>query len=735
MLRFQDDNSIPSKFISEVNGTVLRYVTLDHDGTGFRKSYPNINERLYYALGDAYEAGVEQRPLLITSEEVKYFRNIGFLEVGEESTDSKTAYLRRAFVRNYNDVIGVEPNGLKALSKSRNGLNIYDMYDYVTTFDPIGDFKRHCMQRWKLSYPPDLEAIQYKLATSYDLNYKRMFNDNITLEESKVESPLDKFTQCTYEKTSYHMNGNNIKTEGLFGFSPKLSFAQQNGRLKNEYVTKGLIMTHHKYIFIGDSPGPHYNEYSKILNPNNCISYDPRDLSYGSLTTHYKQMFTYADIPKVVAFCNSAHAQGLYVLVRIDIRSDKPKMSKGELNSEWESGVQADNELTASLINALPINVTIIAKLRPSYNVGNEAPHLNKRFRLLPLPFLTHTTAEFSIFVPRGSLTKTSLTNSYKYDDLKSMTSKVCALKRTCGALYNMFLCDLYLNLGVTIKQATVSNDSIALFSLSNISNPMPELNSVKNYLLTFPYTSIVNTQTTRVTHGRVYVDNAFNMFHEYHYRDSLVIPLAALPVSSHNVSSDFTNVVVTDNFDVIRMTQPIEQVSTHMVKLVNFVLKRVCRSVGVNFTELNKRLRREALEEFVTRNPSYVMFDNETAYSSTGRMTVSGHMMYILLGSMLGVPYGLVRYLREIEINIMKPSVSYERGFGSRVWHGYHSHRMAVDVAVKMITALAIVDRLQIAQLLEFANWYKSRLDGLAVKYGRRYTDVDETDHILTLN
>nr|WPR18468.1 MAG: hypothetical protein [Chemarfal virus 17] len=511
-------------------------------------------------------------------------------------------------------------------------------------------------------------------------------------------------------------------------FSPILSKAPENPRTKNLYRSIGLIMTHDHFILIGESPGFHYKKYSK-MNRDNTVFWDPRpaDLPYDNIQSY----FTLDDIPTVVDQCSRAISDGRKPLLLIDIRRDKTGNPEG-----WESLVQQDNELICKLVNSLDNAVTICAKMRPAYG-SFSMPVLERKVRMLPLPYLKHTTSEFNMFVPSNDLLNGTERSDWTYQQLEEMGNEVFVLKSIVGALYNRFLCDEHLCLGVINRAEMMMNDTSALWSISNTDNDIGELNRFlargKDFMISFPYSKVGSNVVSRPSRNRQYLDHAMTAYDEVMMPpDVYLLPLYAIPDVANITQHDFRNCVVTDDKSMLNFSQPKGVISTQIVKLASFMLKDAFSDAGLNWTIIDKEMRARAIRDLAKHTTAFdIQERTDGSFTVDGRaVTVSGHMLYIILGSILGLPYGIKKYLNEVEHNILHPGQSYERKVGGRVWHGLLSHYLALSCVADVIDTYMRMDISERRQLSVVLNYIKARLLELGRKYDV-YLHVDESDVI----
>lgn len=733
----EDDDSCIREFDKFLKVLDFGYL-VSEDGV-LSKSYNNMNDRMYYSLGDMFQSNYSNMRYVIPQGTSSLFQKVGYFKIGTKRAN-RTAVLRSA-ASSFANIIGVEPNGIKAISFKGNGYNLFDGYIYSSTQSPVADFLDHCSRRWNYSIDNDRLNMLNTLILRYKRNYMRMFDriNHIIDDDSIVTgTDLDHFTSMFTSLRRVKLDGNDVSYDGPRVRALAGSASIDDGRLKNQLSTQGLLMTHNEYILIGEAPGNHYSLYRKFLNKENCILIDPRDVhsSIHDLVSHEKRYFSYDDINKLTIMTVSNPL--VNYLLRIDIRSDKPHKGDGLYNSKWEDMVQNDTELTVALINSLPMNVTISAKLRPSYNVGNVMPKITRRFRVIPLPYLKKNTAEFHLFVPRQDLLNGTEIDDVSYTTLIDMSYEVCALKTLFGKPYNTYLTDLSLYLGVNTSFVKPTSNSVALYSYSNSINPPfthSDFAQISDYLYTYPYSSLIDTMFKQVTHGRSYLDNTVNIVNECADEAPFFIPVYSLPMNARISKYDMKTVCIVDQIGLkkigFKFTQPNDQLSTQIVKLVSFILKEICTNRGLSHKQLDDDIRTKVIADYF-KGKDYIDYqiDGTNVIISERLVTVSGHMQYILIGSVLGLPYGIKRYIREIENNIVNPKLGYERKIGSRVWHSFHSHYLAVDSALLYLTTLMNFKVEQIDYIKVCFNWIKIQLLQLANKYSS-YLLADERDLI----
>ncbi|AAF78851.1 VP3 [Kadipiro virus] len=730
----EDDTSCVREFDRLLKVLEFGY-SVSEDGT-LPKTYNNMNDRIYYSLGDMFQSNYNNTRYVIPHGTNALFQKVGYFKIGTERAN-RTAVLRSA-AASFANIIGVEPNGIKAISFKGNGFRLYDGYIYSCSNSPINDFVDHCSRRWKYDFDDERKIMLEQLVMRYKRNYMRMFdkinhiNSTDGLFIAKIEN--DHFTSMFTSPRHVKLVDNDVIYSGHLIRAMAGSASIDDGRLKNQLSTQGLLMTHERYFLIGEAPGNHYSLYKRFMNKENCLLIDPRDVhsSVVDIVRHEKRFFTRADIMRIAEI--AASNQHINFLLRIDIRNDKPHKGDGAYNSKWEDMVQYDNELTAELINSMPMNVTISAKLRPSYNTNNVMPILTRKFRVVPLPYLKKSTAEFHLFVPRHDLLNGTEIDDVSYETLINMSYEVCALKTLFGKPYNTYLMDMTLGLGVMNKFVKPMSNSIALYSYSNSSNSRynsEEFKFIRDYLYTYPYSSLIDKTFNQVTHGRSYSDNTVNIYDECSDEAPLFIPIYSLPLNAKINYYDMRTVCVMDKDGLAKIgfkfSQPDNQMSTQIVKLVSFILKEICEKRNLSHKHLDDEIRSQVLENYF-KDKSGIDYNivGTTVMINDRLVSVSGHMQYILIGSVLGLPYGIKRYIMEIESNILNPKAGYERKSGSRVWHGFHSHYLAVDSALLYLTTLMNFKVEQFDMIKTSFNWIKIQLLDLASKYSN-YLLVDE--------
>lgn len=727
MESFRDATSLSIQFLDEIKTLNFKMRVSDSDKEF--KHYPKVEDLFYYSLGDSYQLGKMGKLMEVTGVHIDRFKAIGFILESERQSGSRTSMMRQKYTANVEHIIGVEPNGLDKISQSRK-VRTYDTYDYISTVNVIEDFINHCNERWNMNYSDELLKIQYALVSRYVSDHHLMFTRlDYEIESDVILVQQDYITKQLSGRRHYKLTGNTLINSGSQIMSPKIGWAPENGRTKNEYSTKGLLYCHDFFVSIGDSPGNHYLNYSRVIDPSQAIAYDPRPIAFESIVDYRQQYFETSDIDEIVKIANNLLLAGRTMLIRIDIRSDKPIDFERDFDVRWENMVHDDNVLTAKIINSMPDNVTVVAKLRPSFNKVNSAPQILRPFRIQPQPYATITTSEFTLFVPSKHLNKGKLWLSYDYEDLIGMQFQVCALKRTCGKLYNMYLSDMCLNMGVIVGQKELVDSALALYSISNSSNAFPDFTRIKNFIVTYPYARIGDKLLSMTSHNRDYTDNTVDIRFECTDEAPMVIPVYSLPFKVKTSVQDMLTVIITDN-ELISYSQPSNQMSTQIVKLVSFILKGLMNSRGMNYTDMDKSIRREVLKRFIQDHNLEANMIDEHIYFNGIKMSISGHMQYILIGSVFGLPYGVKRYLKEIELNILTPGRSYERKLGGRVWHGYYSHYLAIDSAMLFLSSTQLLTSDTYDAIYESFNWIRKKLTELAMKYDV-YQIVDERTRI----
>nr|ACA50112.1 VP3 [Banna virus] len=713
---FSDSGSIVENFKERINKLVFDY-SLNHGG--FRKTYKIQRDRMYYMLGDAYHANLSGKCLMLFNSEKDIFEGLGFKSKGSKVNVSKTQILRNYEI-NFESIIGVEPNGLKSISTTKDVKRLYDIYSYKSSLHPFDDFKSHCVDRWGMSLSPSLERIirseVIKVRNNGLNRHSELHNYIPTVEDS--------FSEMTRGPANVALIDGKLVTEGVC-FGPVLSKSIEDPRLKNEFRSKGLIMVHNYFVLIGESPGPHYKKYTK-MNKDNTVFWDPRrtDHKFTNIVSYFRN----ENIRDVVKYTSDALDKGLKPLVLIDIRKDKPKnLNTNEGAIEWERMVNEDNNLIVDMINALDERVTICAKLRPAFMKVGEMRKLSRPVRVLPLPYLRRSTAEFNMFVPSKELMNGTELRDVTYDDLVEMSNEVFVLKNIVGGLYNMYLKDQHLNLGVVNHAVNLSDNSSAIWSLSNSNNMRITNFDFNNFMYAAPYSDFTTLVVNRQFKGRSYSDWCLNILDEINLIDGVyLVPLYAIVGGGQITSHDFVNAVITDQEPLIDFTQSERALSTQVVKLVSFILKDSFTSKGLNWTEIDNEIRSNRLNSLSGVGFTVTKMLDGKVLVNDKVVTVSGHMLYILLGSILGLPYGIKKYLKEIELNILKPGSSYERGVGGRVWHGLISHYLAVDCVSDVIDGYMMCTYDERSKLNVVLNYVKSKLLELGLKYNV-YLNVDE--------
>uniref|UniRef100_A0A2V0RKI2 Uncharacterized protein n=1 Tax=viral metagenome TaxID=1070528 RepID=A0A2V0RKI2_9ZZZZ len=522
--------------------------------------------------------------------------------------------------------------------------------------------------------------------------------------------------------------------------APALGSVLGHGVKKNTMSTVGLVCKHDMLITIGDSPGPHYNNYPHVVD--NTYSWDPLPPKYR--TKHVMDIFTYDDVPMLVSLIERNYDKK--ILLRMDIRADRPDqpdvnssqrsvgVNRG-VSQNFETNVHNDNLLMSHISRTVCKydNLSFSVKLRPSYSSDYSEHVLDYGcdVLLLPLPYTAPTTMEMNVVKLRSGIVRNSgLIRNISYKSLIDAQPEFIALKKLCGPLYTHFLIDAHYSLMIDEAEFKPVDNSFASFSMSNINNPSPyDISMPHNFLYTYPYDVIGSVDHSFVTRNRRYRDHTVSLEFEIYNERLHVTPINAI-AGGRNAGvhgRDVTTVIISD-FPVTSFNQPEGIFSTQVVKLVSAIMKKKFP----RWHDTDNSIRNIALENVSKRYQNMILrIGGTAALHNSNIMTSSGHVQYILLGCLMGIPYGFYKYLREIEINIQNESVGYERKSGSRVWHGYLSHLCGVEAA--RITAIKLFS-LTTHQMNVYNNActiFSGRIAAYANEYDRQYVNVDEIDTI----
>ena len=732
-----DDSSLVTTMRRELK---LHNFSFDYE-TGIRKNY-NKSDRIFYSLGDSFEASYRRGSTLLVmhGEEEKRFRELGFRHISSfghnESFPRGSTVNVRNLVDGYKTVIGVEPNGLLRASEIGVRHDNCDAFDFEYRYGVKNMIFKYMTDRWKVSLSLKHIKLVDDVIDWYRLDYTNMFKKiKYDIKDKTLKGDSLFRALSGYSDVSFNSRKQMITEQGYKIRVPKVSESTVSGKMKNDWVTKGLIQTHDYYILISDLNGMQ-NKDSKFMNPKNTLVYNPNDIEFSSKVTHYKQLFTRNDIPDIVNLIKRADRENKSVLIRIDMRGDKPTdFVKNKVNLKWENVIHEDNLLIQDIVNATAHdNVTISAKMRPAFNdeVGIE---LERSYLVLPIPYTMHSTSEFMLYCPKLSINKKlNKAGTVFYEDLVEMGYETAALKVCYGHAVTMALNDLMLWLGVSHEIKRITDDSIALYSISNTNNAFHDIivdaKTKNDFLFTMGY-SFFNDQTfMRKTRGRVYLDHNIDFTFEINNPHLLVAPVTSLGPMNGLSFQDLTTVFITDRIYLIDYSQPAGIISTQYVKLISFMLK----SMVIGIDKVDDALRAESISKFnkvVTKLGFKVgHISPKTVIINEKVMTVSGHMLYIICGTILGVPYGLRKYLSEIEFNINYPNRSYERNSGSRVWHGFFSHLLGVLTGADLARYLLNIDIKFSLAIDSLVDYMIDELTKMASKYPD-YLTVDERDQI----
>lgn len=775
--RLKDNGAVPDRFDRQMsltfNPRYKKYAPGDElYYNQNKKHYNRVTDVLYYSHADAIEARLRSAPYIVNPKLAPLLESIGFRETDYKlkSSDSVTYKLRRDIPFDGCNLIGVDYNSKQAAINAGVKFDAYDLFRPNNLLDPLSNFCEYCYSRWKFQPTDNFIQVIEKMVNWYRKGFRNKLKTvsfeyepeekEVRYEQGKKLSEDDLRVTHLFEKstsgfTHYEFNERSaiMKCFGERIVNPSPGPPYISGEKKNKTIINGFVHNY-DYIFgIGESPGKYYLKYISYINKQNCFIFDPRDIAFSNHATHYKRLFTTDD---VVTLRNKALSQSeKRFLVRIDIRSDKPPNYKaGDVDEAWERAVQRDNELIVTLINSMPDNVTVLAKMRPVYLDDSKMPVLKKEVLLLPEPYLTPSTAEFIIFLPAKFLKYNSsdlLQGEFiTYKLIEDYSNYVCALKRGFGEIYNVYLSDNYLWLNV-IKENVFDNDSnlpkltnaVGLYSLSNFSEYDPDYlkkvrDNFSNAIITFKYGSIESKEKTIVTKGRVYKDYAIDMYDEVTvFKDLIIAPTYHFAPGQFISYEDLTTVLITDREGMVRYNQPIEIMSTQVVKIVTYILREIFINQGTNWSTVNHDVRLSVLRKYqakleMANFSGKVSIDDVSLYLKIreNSITVSGHLLYIILGSFLGVPYGINKYIREIRNNVINGTnieengmdidglVSYEGSRGTSIWHCYLSHMMAIDCVYLIVSYWCNIASTTHDKLTKVLAYIRIKLTEIADEY-----------------
>lgn len=226
---------------------------------------------------------------------------------------------------------------------------------------------------------------------------------------------------------------------------------------------------------------------------------------------------------------------------------------------------------------------------------------------------------------------------------------------------------------------------------------------------ITVPYRSIWESNVVTEVYGnRKYTDNAISLI------DELNCPRTCVPLSMFagrlklsNYLSRVTLQTVLFNPDIEIKEQRHGETSTQVVKFMSNAIRREWgfRVDDELYSERGRVIRTELssivnkVESMLSLSINVRLGDDEMTdrgeYFINGTVSsVSGHLIYILLGSMMGIPYGIKRYLSEKAWNAKTGDLGYEIGKtrgGKRMKHRRVWHYLVDDLlAVRCIRGIS---------------------------------------------
>ena len=277
--------------------------------------------------------------------------------------------------------------------------------------------------------------------------------------------------------------------------------------------------------------------------------------------------------------------------------------------------------------------------------------------------------------------------HSLKKTDLTSILMQSRQIKLNYGEYSDFYLTGLFLSFGIitdvlanfkTNRSKTYSNHKtddgplrIGFFSLSNKLNSKAEfLDALRgsSTIMTVPYRRVGIGSVTEVNFGRTSNDWSITFLDEVMH-DLDIIPLIALSAHAEipvQYNALTLRTVVTNRQMLMNDEQRDDILSTQMVKVISGVIASLYSLEQITTSYIiRERILRETYKDVVARIEEItgikITIDLMLKEKRTeeGRMgdflidgvvtSVSGHLIYIILGSIAGIPYGIRRYLKEI--------------------------------------------------------------------------------------
>lgn len=263
----------------------------------------------------------------------------------------------------------------------------------------------------------------------------------------------------------------------------------------------------------------------------------------------------------------------------------------------------------------------------------------------------------------------------------------------------------------LSVKGDRYGIGAVGWLSLSNSMNNRDAMfrDIVDGTSITAPYRSIWESNVVTEIYGnRKYTDNTVNFIDELNCaRACIPLSMFAGRLKLSNYLSRVTLQTVLFNPDIEIKEQRHGETSTQVVKFMSNAIRREWgfRVDDELYSERGRTIKAELssivnkVESMLSTSINVKLGDDEMTnrgeYLINGTVSsVSGHLIYIILGSMMGIPYGIRRYLSEKAWNAKTGDLGYEIGKtrgGKRMKHRRVWHYLIDDLlAVRCVRGIS---------------------------------------------
>lgn len=407
----------------------------------------------------------------------------------------------------------------------------------------------------------------------------------------------------------------------------------------------------------------------------------------------------------------------------------------GKDPSEWNDRVNEDwcviNQAILDSISLMSMyTVFILVKVRAIEGHSFTLPIAG---HLLVEPYLKKGSSEARVLLSNWDQFSSKLgrkITTILSSDILFMNSKIDDLRES-GYDMDRLISGFWSMLAVRSEQYSIP-ESVFLFSLSNASNDKSVISDAisSGGLVSSPYVPLWRKGKTVSTWvgNREYLDHGVTLLDEIMY-DSYMVPLSYF-CSSENILSAYSEMTLSNVLWNARVSglQEDTHLSTQLVKMMSIAFKATFLNADRIYsirTEVLKD-RKKDYEQFMKSRFGIdsvidVIGTSGDFFFHRRRMSVSGHLIYILIASIIGIPYGIRRYILEKRRNLEG-----EKGYEfceNTIWHLLLEDLVALDciiplmrefypsITVQLFLDLQLILNSLRQELLKMADQYRDYL------------------------